>query len=96
MTILRYRILQTFLLWLVVSFSYVTCLAQIQDNEGLRTFEFPNDQPGAAPAGGGYDSVVVVASDDPSDDLFRQGITNGTVVGLFPGERYLCLGTVRW
>lgn len=46
-------------------------LYQEDRQEGLRAFEFPNDQPNDQ---AGADA-----------DLFRQGLTNGTVLNLFPG-----------
>lgn len=42
------------------------------DQNGLRQFEFPNDQPGGMPMGG-------------NEVLQRQGITNGTVLNVSPG-----------
>lgn len=71
----------------IISILILTCITAANvasmNTDELRHFEFPNDQPGAIPRGGGG-----------SDDLFRQGITNGTVLSVFPGYVFILIGFV--
>lgn len=81
------------MLWLMVGvaatvWSAIDCASMVSEGQdgGLRSFEFPQDQPGGVQDGSGVSYNGAGVFNDGGDDLLRQGLTNGTVINGFPGE----------